>query len=144
VGCIPDKVIGFYFSIYLILFGSLLPSVNSASNRNECQNRFRAVKLAWRVRLSTLPPSVSRLSRKCLIVDVSKSCGPLQPTAIALLIVDAFRAHFIIHFIALVKTSDVFLTCCYIYIYIYIRNETPWYESASKIHQPIDCCLLAK
>jgi hypothetical protein len=56
-----------FLSIYLILPTALGPGVYSASNRNEYQKQR---KCFWRVergqclRLTTLPPSVSRLSRQ--------------------------------------------------------------------------------
>jgi hypothetical protein len=47
---------------------------------------FLGVKHSRRVRLTTSPLSVSRLSRKCRILDVSQLCWPPRPTkGIALL-----------------------------------------------------------
>jgi hypothetical protein len=57
VGSSPDEVD--YFSIYLILPAALCPGVDSASNRNEYQESSWGIKGDWRVRLTTLPPSVS-------------------------------------------------------------------------------------
>jgi hypothetical protein len=61
------------------------PGVDSDSNRNEYQEPSWGVRSGQRVRLTNLPPSVSRLSRYCGTLNVSQHYGPPWPgTGIAL------------------------------------------------------------
>jgi hypothetical protein len=70
-------------SIYIILPASPGPGVYSVSNRNEYQKQKHNVsgeqRAGWGVRLTTLLPSVSRLSRQCGILNISQPYRPPLP-----------------------------------------------------------------
>jgi hypothetical protein len=104
-----------FLSIYLILPVALGPGVYSASNRNEYQKH--KTNVSWEessgrcVGLTTLPPSVSRLSRQCGILNISQPYRPPRPvTGIALLLIFFYEE---CHFVSYKCTEECRLLGCY-------------------------------
>jgi hypothetical protein len=82
-----DNWISFFNFLFLPSSGG--PRVYSVSNRNEYQKEKISVwklELGLRVRLTTSPQSVGRLSRQCGILNIWQPSKPLRPVTTVILI----------------------------------------------------------
>jgi hypothetical protein len=79
---VRDPMTQMNFSVYLIIPAALGPRFHLASNRNVYKKQkkcFWEVKWGRCVRLTTLPPSVSRLFTQCGIFNISQIYRSLRP-----------------------------------------------------------------
>jgi hypothetical protein len=94
-------------SMYLILPVALSPGVYSTPNKNEY-----GVERSRCVGLTILPPSLSRLSRQCGILNISQPCRRSRPvTRIALLLYRRRNLHSFEEF-CLLGTRRHLVWCC--------------------------------
>jgi hypothetical protein len=91
-----------FFLIDLILPAALWPGGDAASNRNEYQGSSWGAKYGRRVRLTILPPSVSRLSGENVRASTSHN-----PIALHDLLKDSFTLPYI-YIMRLFNIRDIF------------------------------------
>jgi hypothetical protein len=122
IGIVPSRTQATEF-LDLILPAALDHGVYSASNRNEYQKQkkcFWGETLGRCVGVRTLPPSMSRLSRQCGILNISQPHRPSRPvTGIALLYFTLLDTRS-----RTVKPRHTQYIHIYIYIYITCRFVT--------------------